>query len=32
LICPAWYLVATAWRSGQNGWPRLWPMGHARVS
>lgn len=32
LLWPAWYLVAAAWRSGQNGRPGFWPMGHARAS
>jgi hypothetical protein len=32
LLCPAWYLAATAWRSGQKGRTGFWPMGHARAS
>jgi hypothetical protein len=31
LLCPAWYLAAAAWRSGQKGKTGLWPMGHARA-
>ncbi len=31
LLCPAWYLVATAWQSGQSGRPGFWPMRHAGV-
>jgi len=30
--CPAWYLVAAAWRSGQKGRTGFWPMGHASAS
>ncbi len=29
LVCPAWYLAAAAWRSGQKGRTGFWPMGHA---
>ena len=29
LILPAWYLVATIWRSGQEGRTGSWPMEHA---
>jgi hypothetical protein len=32
LLCPAWYLAATAWRSGQKGRTGFWPMGQARAS
>jgi hypothetical protein len=31
LLCPAWYLAAAAWRSGQKGRTGFWPMGHARA-
>jgi hypothetical protein len=29
LLCPAWYLVAAAWQSGQQGRTGFLPMGHA---
>jgi hypothetical protein len=32
LLCPAWYLVATAWQSGPKGRTGFLPMGHAGVS
>jgi hypothetical protein len=32
LLCPAWYLVATAWQSGAKGRTGFLPMGHAGVS
>jgi hypothetical protein len=32
LLCPAWYLVATAPRSGQKGRTGFWPMSHAGAS
>ena len=31
LLCPAWYLVVGARRSGPNGGAGFWPMRHARV-
>ena len=32
LLCPAWYLVAAARRSGQKGRTGFWPMGRAEPS
>ena len=32
LVLPAWYLVAAAWRSAQNGQPGLWPIRRIRTS
>jgi hypothetical protein len=31
LLCPAWYVVAGSWQSGQKGKPGIWLMGQMRL-